>query len=278
VKEVERLGVVEQNTSCRWASAPHSVSTSNAEGDRLTADLRQVHQRTEPMVWPTTDVESCAHRLAASTCYATVDLSNCVWPLALDEDAQECQSFVAPDGVYPPRQVLHGQVSATTCTQAAVRIMFQGLADKLLCWLDDLQLHCMDVDSLLALSIGNFRQRIGRPRRQAWPRQNGSSLTRGPTVRTCGVQGRSQARPELCVYLGGHEAAGDGWRLAGACVRPAVPSYAQEMSTLAELLDEVYKRAGGQTGKRAAKVKTLRPDTRRMTESMFDPSRCWQVQ
>jgi hypothetical protein len=68
VKELERLGVVEQNTNSRWASAPHSVPTSNAEADRLTVDLRQVHQRTEPMDWPTTDLESCWHRLAASAC------------------------------------------------------------------------------------------------------------------------------------------------------------------------------------------------------------------
>jgi hypothetical protein len=38
-------------------------------------------------------------------------------------------------------------------------------------------------------------------------------------------------------------------------VRSAVPSYAIVMSTLAELLDEVYKRAGGRTRKRAAKVR-----------------------
>jgi hypothetical protein len=79
-----------------------------------------------------TDVESCSHRLAASTCHASTDFSKCYWQLALNEDAQECQSFVAPDGVYPPRRVLHGQVSATACAQAAVRIMFQGLADQLL--------------------------------------------------------------------------------------------------------------------------------------------------
>jgi hypothetical protein len=94
------------------------------------------------------DMRSCAHRLAASACYASADFSKCYWPLALDEDSHECQSFAAPDGVYPPRPVLHGQVSATACAQAAVRVMFQGLADKLLSWLDGLLLHCMDVDGL----------------------------------------------------------------------------------------------------------------------------------
>jgi hypothetical protein len=42
-EELERLGVLRQNTSCRWASAPHSVPTSNAQGYRLTVDLRQVN-------------------------------------------------------------------------------------------------------------------------------------------------------------------------------------------------------------------------------------------
>jgi hypothetical protein len=95
-----------------------------------------------------TDLESCAHRLAASACSASADFSKCYWQLALDEDSQEGQSFVAPDGVYPPRRVLHGQVGATGSAQAAVRIMFQGLADKLLSWLDGLLLHCRDVDGL----------------------------------------------------------------------------------------------------------------------------------
>jgi hypothetical protein len=125
------------------------VPTSNAQGYRLTVDLRQVHQRTKPIVWPVSGLESCAHRLAASACYARADISKCYWQLALDEDAQEGQSCVAPDGVYTPRRVLHGQVSATACVQAAVRIMFQDLADKLLSWLDDLLLHGRNVDGLL---------------------------------------------------------------------------------------------------------------------------------
>jgi hypothetical protein len=149
VEELERMGVVGQNTNSRRASVPHSVSTSNAEGYRLTVDLRQVHQRMEAIAWPMPDLESCSHRLVASPRYASADFSKCYWPLALDEDSQECQSFVTPDGVYAPRPVLHGQLSATACAQAAVRIMFQGLADKLLSWLDDLLLHCRDVDGLL---------------------------------------------------------------------------------------------------------------------------------
>jgi hypothetical protein len=96
-----------------------------------------------------TDVESCSYRLAASACYASADFSKRYWQLALDVDSQEGQSFVAPDGVHAPRRVLHGQVGATACAQAAVRIMFQDLADKLLSWLDDLLLHCRDVDGLL---------------------------------------------------------------------------------------------------------------------------------
>jgi hypothetical protein len=148
VKELERLGVVEQNTNSCRASGLHSVPTSNAEGYRLTVDLRQVHQHTEPIVWTVSDREWCSHWLVASACYASADFSKCYWPLALDEDAQEGQSFVDPDGVHAPRRVLHGQVRATACAQAAVRIMFQDLADKLLSWLDDLQLHCRDVNGL----------------------------------------------------------------------------------------------------------------------------------
>jgi hypothetical protein len=95
-----------------------------------------------------TDLESCSPQLAASARHASADFSKCYLQLALDEDSQECQSSGAPDGVYPPRRVLHGQFRATACAQAAVRIMFHGLADKLLSWLDDLLLNCRDVDGL----------------------------------------------------------------------------------------------------------------------------------
>jgi hypothetical protein len=149
VKELGRLEVVEQNTNSRRAPAPHSVPMSNAKADRVTVDLRQVHQRTEPIVWTVSDRESCAPRLAASARHASTDFSKCYLQLALDEDSQEGQSFVDPDGVHAPRRVLHGQVSAPACARAAVRIMFQDLADKLLSWLDDLLLHCRDVDGLL---------------------------------------------------------------------------------------------------------------------------------
>jgi hypothetical protein len=149
VKEVERPGVVGQNTNSRRASVPHSVPTSKAEGYRLTVDQRQVNQRREPIVWPMCDMRSCAHRLAASACSASADFSKRYWQLALDEDSQECQSFAALDGVYTPHRDLHGQVSAPACAQAAVRIMFQGLADKRLSWLVDMLLHCRDVDGLL---------------------------------------------------------------------------------------------------------------------------------
>jgi hypothetical protein len=87
VEELERPGVVSQNTNSRRASAPHIVPTSNAEADGLTVDLRQVHQRTEPIVWPMTDLESCAPQHAASACYASADFSKCYWHLALDEDS-----------------------------------------------------------------------------------------------------------------------------------------------------------------------------------------------
>jgi hypothetical protein len=100
----------------------------------------------------------------------------------LDEDSQECQSFVAPNGVYAPRRVLHGQVRATACAQAAVRIMFQDLADKLLSWLDGLLLHCRDVDGLL---------RVQEPFLNGWAARGvklgaGKMDRRSQEVRRCG--------------------------------------------------------------------------------------------
>jgi hypothetical protein len=156
--------------------------------------------------------------------------------------------------VYPPHRVLHGQVSATACAQAAVRITFQDLADKLLCWLDDLLMHCRDVDGLLrGLKIfldiwTGCGVKLGAARVDLCSQE----------VQWCGRAVSKDGvwlEPRSVYALTAMQPPVTGADSATVCVRSAVPSYAQEMSTLGELLDEVYKRAGGRTRKRTAKVR-----------------------
>jgi hypothetical protein len=67
------------------------------------------------------NLETATAKLAGDTCYASIDLCNGYWQMALDEGSQECQSFITPDGVFTPTRVLHGQTNATSYFQSSLQ-------------------------------------------------------------------------------------------------------------------------------------------------------------
>jgi hypothetical protein len=132
--------------------------------------------------------------------------------------------------------------------------MFQGLDDKLLSWLDDLQLHCRDVDGLLRVQDTFLNGWAAHGVKLGAARMDICSQE----VRWCGrLVSKVGVRldPSSVPALVAMQPPVTGADLQQLCVRPAVPSYAQDMSTLGELLERVYKGAGGRTRKLAAKVR-----------------------
>ncbi len=91
------------------------------------------------------------HKLAGSTCYANFDLSHAYWQLPLAVDSRECQSFITPDGVYTPTRVLHGTANAVAHLQSSLaELLTPKLYSHILAWLDDLLIHAVTVEELIA--------------------------------------------------------------------------------------------------------------------------------
>ena len=149
VQELEKLGLVKRKTQGSWACAPLLVPKPGPDKFRFTTDLRPVNKVTVPFVWPMPNLETNTSRLVKKKCFGDVDLCQGYWQFPLEEDSQECQSFITPDGVYKPTRVMHGQRNAVAYCQSTVQKICESIQDKILLWLDDILVMDEDPSSLL---------------------------------------------------------------------------------------------------------------------------------
>ena len=150
VDKLVKLGMVKRNTESAWACAPLIVPKPGSKDKwRFTVDLRPVNKATVPSVWPMPDLETQLSRLAGMEYFATVDLCHMYWQFPLEEDSQECQSFITPDGVYTPTRVLQGQRNAVTYCQSTMQSICQEIIERLLGWLDDMLFFSKTIEELL---------------------------------------------------------------------------------------------------------------------------------
>jgi hypothetical protein len=71
------------------------------------------------------------------------------WQLPLHKDSQECQSIIAPDGVYTPTRVQHGTTNATVHLQSIMGDLMHDILHLVKIWLDDNMIHVTDEKKLL---------------------------------------------------------------------------------------------------------------------------------
>jgi hypothetical protein len=103
------------------------------------------------------------HDLHGSEDFATLYFCQDYWQIPLHKDSQDYQSFIAPDGVYTPKRVLHGTRNATQHLQSVLVVMMDDIKSKsnIEVWLDDYLLHTKTEDDLLAsLVLSNVRGMI----------------------------------------------------------------------------------------------------------------------
>ena len=150
--ELLRLGLIRRNPTSQWACAPMMVPKPGPEQFRLTIDLRPVNNQTVPHNWPMPHIETAIAKLAQAKCYANIDLCHGYWQMPLAPNAQECQSFITPEGVFSPTRVLHGQSNAVFFFQSTVGGLCESLRDHILQWLDDLLFYARDTRQLLTVA------------------------------------------------------------------------------------------------------------------------------
>ena len=151
VSHLIEYGMAYANPTAKWASAPLLVpKPSDPSNFRFTVDLRLVNKFTTKHQFPMPNVEQELMKLKDSRCFANFDLSAAYWQLPLDEQSQESQTFITPDGLYSPTRVLHGTTNAVSYLQSSIQsIIPTELAQHSLSWLDDILLHTTNIDQLL---------------------------------------------------------------------------------------------------------------------------------
>ena len=134
VEELERLRFVRFSNNSYWACAALAVPKLGPKKLRLTIGLRPVNAQTVRISWPMPNDVGALH-LAGSTCFAQIDLFHGSLQLSLDEESQEFQSFITPDGVYTPNRILQGQTNAAPFFQSFIQQICKPFRENLFQWL-----------------------------------------------------------------------------------------------------------------------------------------------
>jgi RNase H-like domain found in reverse transcriptase len=146
---LEKYGMIYSNPTSEWAHPVHIVSKPGAAHFRLTVDLRQGNALQKQSAYPMPHLESSLHNLRGSGAYGTYDMLQCYWQLSYSENSQECQTFIAPDGTWTPRRVLHGNSNAVAHLQSSMDAVLQPLAQRVMAWLDELLANVTNESALL---------------------------------------------------------------------------------------------------------------------------------
>jgi len=265
IEELLRLGLIRKNNSSEWACAPLIVPKAGPEGFRFTVDLRPINNQTVPHAWPMPNLETATAELAGDTCYASIDLCHGYWQLGLAEESQEYHSFITPTGVYTPTRVMHGATNATSFFQSSVREVTTDLHQRLLQWIDDLLFHCKTAKELVDTLEFFFRvcRRVGLKLHAKKCRLFLKVVKWcGRIISEEGVKldpSRLQALLNMNPPNTGAEL--QQFLCAANWMRTVIPEFTKLTAVLADILEEVYARAGKRTRQSVSKVKVSLKDT-----------------
>jgi Reverse transcriptase (RNA-dependent DNA polymerase) len=205
--------------------------------------------------------ESELSRLQSSKVFATFDLSHGYWQLPLAPESQECQFFIAPDGVYSSTRVHHGTTNAVTHIQAVLQEVFAPLSKILLVWLDDLLLYA----STLTQLFDHLHMFFTLCRKFNIKLHPGKCVLFSLVVRWCGrlisAEGSKfdPRRIDGLLKMSPPSTGADLQQFLCALnwMRTAIPAFTTLVSPLHTLLELAYSRADGKRTKAAVARITL---------------------
>lgn len=139
-------GIACFNPSAAWACAPLLILKAGPVLVCFTVDLRPINRFTVRQQFPMPSPEHELVKLSRSGYFAVLDLSHGYWQHPLSKTSQECQSFIASDGIYIPTRVLRGTTNAVMYLQATLAaLMPDELRPNILWWWDDIHIHSKTV-------------------------------------------------------------------------------------------------------------------------------------
>ena len=105
IKELFEAGLIYKNKRSRWCCTPLVVKKRGINQFHMTADVQQVNDRTERMVWPIPMMEVIMENLKGVKAFFSLDFFKVYWQFPLQKTSQEYFSFLTDSGVYyTPRE------------------------------------------------------------------------------------------------------------------------------------------------------------------------------
>ena len=261
-KHVEKLvehGLVYRNPNSKWCSPPLIVNKPGVNQFRMTVDVRGVNGQTISIAWPMPMLDVIMEKLKGAKYFFSLDFFKGYWQFKLHAESQELFSFLTDEGVFTPTRVLMGATDSVAYCQATVQEMFKEfLYNGLLIWLDDLLGYSDTEEGLLKL-LNKVLKRCEELGLKLNPKKC-VFFTR--EIKWCGrvVSGEGVRHdPERIVALLNLPLPNTGQDLqqficALNWMRMSIPGYNKLTHPLNQLMEEVYKKAGGRTKRHASKV------------------------
>lgn len=131
-------GLVYQNPTPAWISAPLLVLIQGSTEWRFTVDLRPVNQIAKRNQFPIHVLEQELTKITKTKVYAHFDFVHGYWQLSIARESQASQSFMILNGLYSPTCVPHRPTNAVTHLQSSLKLTLpRELMCNLLLRLDD---------------------------------------------------------------------------------------------------------------------------------------------
>lgn len=258
VRELEKVGAIYKNPAARWASPALAVPKPGSSTLRFTVDLRGPNSQTVPIQSAMPHLESLLQTTAGSVCFAKIDMAHAYWQLPLAQDSQEMLSIQTPLGVYSSTRLLQGSTDAGNHFQAVTQELFQEKVPRLLQWLDDFLLHA-DSEQQLLDSVDQFLGICA---------EHGLKIHAEKTelfLREARFCGRVLSRDglkfdprhfESLLQMQSPKMGGDLQQLLCATnwMRTSIPTYAETIAPLHNLMEKVYQNVGSRTKRAVSKI------------------------
>lgn len=258
IKELEAVGAVYKNASSKWASPALAVPKPGSSKMRFTVDLRGPNAQTVPIQPSMPHLESILQSTEGSVCFAQIDMAHAYWQLPLAKDSQEMLSIQTPLVVYSSNRLLQGITDAGNHFQAVTQDALQGRVTNLLQWLDDFLIHAGKEGELLRELQQFFRVceeygfKVHAEKTHLFLKE----------ARFCGriVSGDGVVfDPRHLEALINMKRPFSGDELqqlicATNWMRTSLPAYAETVAPLHNLMEYVYRRAGGRKKRSVKKI------------------------
>ncbi|ETV90041.1 hypothetical protein H310_15126 [Aphanomyces invadans] len=226
-------GLCYRNPRSKWCSVPLIVKKPDANNFRMTVDVRPVNAQTERIIWPMPMLKVIVDHLAGAEVFFSLDFFKGYWQFALDKASQEIFSFLTDTGIYTPTRVLMGG------TDNVQEMFATELYKSLLIWLDDLLGYEKTKEGLLAAL-----ERVLEICHQRGLKLNPKKFKHDPD--------RLKALQDLKMPVTGQDL--QQFICAMNWMRMSIPRYNVIVQPMTDLMESVYKAAGGRTLQKVAKV------------------------